>query len=127
MTTPPKIIGTRFVLAVQNLEISVSYYEEKLGFTSMWTGDGWHFLQRGTFMIMLGECPDDQSAFDIQNHSYFAYIDVQNIGRLFQELQSKQVEILSEIDDKPWGQREFGIRTIDGHRIMFGEKVKQQL
>jgi len=93
----------------------------------MWTGDGWHFLQRGTFMIMLGECPDEQPAFDIKNHSYFAYIDVQNIGRLFQELQSKQVEILSEIDDKPWGQREFGIRTIDGHRIMFGEKIKQQL
>ena len=127
MTSPPTIIGTRFVLAVQNLEISASYYEEKLGFTSMWTGDGWHFLQRGTFMIMLVECPDDLPAFDIQNHSYFAYVDVQNIGRLFQELQSKQVEILSEIDDKPWGQREFGIRTIDGHRIMFGEKIKQQL
>ena len=72
MTILPKIIGTRYVLTVQNLEQSASYYEKKLGFTSMWTGDGWHFLQRGTFMIMLGECTDDQSAFDIQNHSYFA-------------------------------------------------------
>jgi len=125
MTILPKIIGTRYVLTVQNLEQSASYYEKKLGFTSMWTGDGWHFLQRGSFMIMLGECPDELSAFDIKKHSYFAYIDVVHIGRLFQELQSKQVEIIGEIEDKPWGQREFAIRTIDGHSIMFGEKIKQ--
>ena len=125
MTILPKIIGTRYVLTVQNLEQSASYYEKKLGFTSMGTGDGWHFLQRGSFMIMLGECPDELSAFDIKKHSYFAYIDVEHIGRLFQELQSKQVEIIGEIEDKPWGQREFAIRTIDGHSIMFGEKIKQ--
>ena len=125
MTILPKIIGTRYVLTVQNLEQSASYYEKKLGFTSMWTGDGWHFLQRGSFMVMLGECPEELSAFDIKKHAYFAYIDVEHVGRLFQELQSKQVEIIGEIEDKPWGQREFAIRTIDGHSIMFGEKIKQ--
>ena len=35
----------------------------------------------------------------------------------------KDIEILSKPEDKPWGQREFGIRTIDGHRIMFGEAL----
>ena len=25
--------------------------------------------------------------------------------------------------DEPWGMREFGVRTIDGHRMMFGQAV----
>ncbi|MBK8568112.1 MAG: hypothetical protein IPN76_33585 [Saprospiraceae bacterium] len=26
--------------------------------------DGWQQLRRGSFVVMLGECPDDRSAFD---------------------------------------------------------------
>ena len=72
---------------------------------------------------MLGECPDDRSAFETRNHSYFAYIDVEHIDQLFAEYQSREVEILAMPADKPWGQREFAIRTIDGHRIMFGQAL----
>lgn len=117
------IVGTRYVLAVRDLEKSASYYKNKLGFTSLFTGDGWHFLQREKFIVMLGECPEDSSAFQTKNHSYFAYIDVQNVDVLFQEFQSKNIEIVGVLEDKPWGQREFAIRTIDGHRIKFGEKL----
>ncbi len=39
----------------------------------------------------------------------------------FQEYRSKEVEVLSEVESRPWGQREFSVRTIDGHRITFGE------
>lgn len=27
---------------------------------------------------------------------------------------------------EPWGMREFGVRTIDGHRIMFGQEVGEE-
>lgn len=122
---PPKIIGTRYVLAVRDLKKSASFYQEKLGFTSQWSGDGWHFLQREECVIMLGECIDDVSAFETNNHSYFAYLDVEQVDALFFEFQAKAVDILSEPEDKPWGQREFGIRTIDGHRIMIGETMSR--
>ena len=123
MSISSKIIGSRYVLAVQDLEKSSQFYIQKLGFESDWKGDGWHFLKRGKFYVMLGECPDDRSAFDTRNHSYFAYIDVENIVSLFEEYEQAQVEILSKLANKPWGQREFSIRTIDGHRIMFGEAI----
>ena len=119
-----KIIGSRYVLAVQDLKKSVAYYREQLGFTTVWDGEGWHFLARGKFFVMLGECPDDRSAFETHNHSYFAYIDVENIDDLYRELSDKHVDILSHIENKPWGQREFSVRTIDGHRMMFGEKIE---
>jgi catechol 2,3-dioxygenase-like lactoylglutathione lyase family enzyme len=121
METKAQITGTRYVLAVKDLVKSAEYYQQKLGFQTSWAGDGWHFLYREKFVVMLGECADDVSAFETNNHSYFAYIDVIGIDNLYQEYKSKGVELLSEIENKPWGQREFGVRTIDGHRIMFGE------
>ena len=117
------ITGTRYVLAVKDLKLSAAYYINQLGFSSWWSGEGWNFLRRDNFLVMLGECPDDRSAFETKNHSYFAYIDIENIDDLYEEYQQKEVEILGKIEDRPWGQREFSIRTIDGHRIMFGQAI----
>ena len=124
MSTKLQIIGTRYVLAVKDLVQSAEYYKSQLGFTSLWTDGDWHFLSRDKFIVMLGECADDRSAFETLNHSYFAYIDVENIDDLYLEYRTKAVDVLSEIENKPWGQREFSVRTIDGHRIMFGEEIK---
>jgi hypothetical protein len=33
------------------------------------------------------------------------------------------VPCIQPLSNKPWGMREFGIRTVDGHRIMFGSPV----
>lgn len=126
MVEQSKIVGTRYVLAVKDLAKSAQYYEEVLGFRTWWSGEGWHFLQRDKFMVMLGECADDRSAFETRNHSYFAYIEVENIDALYLELLSKNVDIQSGVANKPWGQREFAIQTIDGHRITFGEAIKPQ-
>jgi len=120
-----EITGTRYVLAVKDLAASVRYYTEQLGFSSLWSVDGWHSLGREKFIIMLGECTDDRSAFETRNHSYFAYIDVAGIDALHEEYRAKAVEIVYPLGSKPWGQREFGICTIDGHRIMFGEAIGQ--
>jgi hypothetical protein len=125
MSAQPKITGTRYVLAVKDLVKSGEYYQSKLGFKSVWCEGGWHLLYREKFIVMLGECPDDRSAFETVNHSYFAYIDLENVDMLYDEYRSRGVEILSKIEDRPWGQREFSIRTIDGHRIMFGEEIKK--
>jgi catechol 2,3-dioxygenase-like lactoylglutathione lyase family enzyme len=118
-----EITGSRYVLAVKDLKKSAQYYQEELGFTTTWAYDGWHQLHREKFIVMLGECPDDKSAFETHNHSYFAYVDVQDIDTLFKEYALKNVEITSFVADKPWGMREFSIRTIDGHRIMFGQGI----
>ncbi len=124
MNQKPEITGTRYVLAVKALKTSGDYYVNQLGFETLWSDEGWHFLKRGKCMVMLGECPDDRSAFETRNHSYFAYIEVRSIDDLHQEFLKNQVEILTPVSDKPWGQREFTIRTIDGHRITFGEEIK---
>jgi uncharacterized glyoxalase superfamily protein PhnB len=32
-------------------------------------------------------------------------------------------EITKPIRDEPWGMREFGLRTADGHRLMIGHEL----
>lgn len=52
---------------------------------------------------------------------------ISDASALFAEYQDSGAEFTQTLSDKPWGMREFGIRTIDGHRIMFGQELKAQL
>ena len=117
--------NSRFVLAVQNLRVSTDFYMNVLGFTRDFgdESDGWSFLSRGSFRVMIGDCPGMMSAGEVGDHSYYAYINVDNADELFTEITAKGAEPISTVSTKPWGLREFGIKTPDGHRIMFGQIV----
>jgi catechol 2,3-dioxygenase-like lactoylglutathione lyase family enzyme len=121
----PTILGSRFVLAVKDLKASTSFYMDALGFRRDFGdgSDGWSFLSRDNCKVMLGECPDEPPASELGDHSYVAYLVVDGVDELFAELSSRGVELLSPPVTEPWGLREFGIRTPDGHRIRFGEQV----
>lgn len=71
-------------------------------------------------MIMLGECPDDMPASALGCHSYFAYLRVADADSYYHHLKTKGADVLSEVEDKPWEMREFGLRTPDRRRIMIG-------
>jgi len=120
------IIHPRYVLAVNDLDKSVNYYETVLGLQTVNRHPGWAFLSRGEFFIMLGECSGEKPASEIGDHSYFAYLVVMDAKLLFDEYEKKNVELIKPLKDEPWGMREFGIRTIDGHRIMFGQNLDNE-
>ena len=83
--------------------------------------DGWSFLSRGGCNLRLGHCSDAQPMSKNQDHSWFAYLHVQDAAGLYNECLGKCVEIWQALESKPWGMREFAIVTPDGHRIVFGE------
>ena len=119
-----QIVNSRCVLAVRDLEVSTRYYVDILGFRKdPIDAEGWSFLTRDHFRVMLGECPDERPAGELGNHSYFAYWNVEGVDELFRELVAKGAIVSSEPTDKPWGLREFGLRTPDGHRIVCGEVI----
>ena len=113
----------RFVLAVPNLVRSTEYYTSALGLTIDFTAPGWAFLSRGNFRVMLGECPDAIPPMNLGDHNWYGYVTVSDAAALFADYRSAGVEFTQTLADKPWGMREFGIRTIDGHRIMFGQEL----
>lgn len=119
-----EILGSTFVLAVNDLDASVQFYCAKLGFTETLRVDGWSFLERGACSLRLGDCPDAQAMWQCQDHSWFAYLHVADAAGLFDEYVAQQVEIWHPLEDKPWGMREFAVVTPDGHRIVFGEDIQ---
>ncbi len=118
------IRSTMFVLAVPNLERSGSFYRDVLGFEIRASGGaGWQFFVRDGCKIMAGECPDALQPAELGDHSYFGYLVVDNADTYYQRAVSASAEIVKPIADEPWGMREFGLRTIDGHRLMIGQDL----
>jgi catechol 2,3-dioxygenase-like lactoylglutathione lyase family enzyme len=120
----PDVVAVTFVLTVNDLETSKRFYVEKLGFADDFTADGWAFLSRGVCKLRLGHCPDAVPMSRAPDHSWFAYLHVRDAADLYAEAVSNGVEIWHPLADKPWGMREFAVATPDGHRIVFGESIR---
>lgn len=117
------LLANHYVLAVPDRHASARFYVDVLGFEIVNEPEGWVFVRRDNCMIMLGECPDAIPAGQLGDHSYFAYLVVDDADDLFGHCMSRGATLISPIADKPWQMREFGVRTPDGHRIMIGHRL----
>lgn len=122
-----ELTNVRCVLAVRDLAASTRFYVDVLGFTRDFGdgSDGWAFLSCGAFRVMLGACPDAIPASELGDHSWFAYVTVDDVDAFHADISRRGAEVLSPLATKPWGLREFSIRTPDGHRITFGEPTSR--
>ncbi|WP_337842448.1 VOC family protein [Rheinheimera sp.] len=118
-----EISKVRFVLAVANLERSTLYYQQVLGMQLEFEAPGWSFLALGAFRVMLGECTDATPAHQLGDHSWYGYITVDDAAGLYAQYQRTGAEFTQPLADKAWGMLEFGVRTPDGHRLMFGQEL----
>lgn len=121
----PKILQNHYVLAVHDLVKSSEFFLA-LGFKVISEPPGWVFVEKDNCMVMLGECRDAIRPSELGDHSYFGYLRVDDADSYYRELRSKGVKIMSSISDKPWGMREFGVETPEGHRIMIGQWIGEK-
>ncbi len=123
---PPNITATTFVIAVRDLQASAAFYRDVLGFVVRTIPDpGWLFFVGGNCTIMAGECPDAIPAAELGDHSYFAYLQIEGIDEYHAAVCAAGARLCKTLRDEPWGQREFGVFTVDGHRIMFGQAAER--
>ena len=120
-----KILQNHYVLAVHDVRKSAAFYVDALGFEVASDLGGWIFVKKDNCMIMLGECPNDMHPSQLGCHNYFAYLRVDDADAYHAQLQRGGVQTLSAVEDKPWGMREFGVTTPDGHRIRIGQAIGQ--
>lgn len=119
------IIENLTILAVEDIEASRSFYIDKLGFNEYFRTNGWSFLNRGSLNLRIGHCPGIVPMTKCQDHSLVIQANVDDANELYQEFKSKGVDV-SQPEDKPWGFREFGVLTPDGHRFMFTEALEEK-
>jgi catechol 2,3-dioxygenase-like lactoylglutathione lyase family enzyme len=117
----PQVTRTSFVIAVPDLEVSAAFYRDVLGFAVESLGDpGWRVYTCGACTIMAGQCPDAIPPAELGDHSYFAYLEVADVDAYHAAVRAAGAGLCKTLRDEPWGMREFGLVTADGHRIMVG-------
>lgn len=116
------VVNNLTILAVLDVEASREFYIKKLGFEEYLRTGGWSFLRRGSLYLRVGHCPGIRPISECQDHSLMVQAVVDDAKALHREFKSNGVDV-SEPEDKPWGQREFGVVSPDGHRFMFTQAL----
>jgi len=122
-----KLIETACVLLVRDMDASVAYWRDDLGFIANVWGDppNHAILVRDGCRIMLSLAPDthaNKPNWEI-NGIWNAYFWVDDAKALYDEFCASGANIDYTLGEKPYGVLEFGIQDIDGHDIAFGQDL----
>lgn len=117
-----EVLSANPVLAVHDLDRSAAWYREVLGCEIREPDPGnWTFCRAGAIDIMLGWCPDAVPASELGDHSYVAYLRVDDVDAFYARALDAGAEIFKPPTSEPWGMRELGLRSPDGHRFVLGQ------
>ncbi|MBE4948297.1 VOC family protein [Chryseobacterium culicis] len=111
----------RPVLWTENLDESIGFYMQVLGFTLMSRNDDWQWasLRKDEIYIMLSQPNEHEKPSSIGFSGSF-YFNVNKVDDLWEELTTK-AKICYEIETFEWGMREFAIYDNNGYILQFGE------
>lgn len=116
--------ATMTVLQVRDVKASAAFYE-RLGFThnGFW-GEGPDFCmpRRGDVSVALDRSRDGNVPV---NQWWAAYIYVGDVGALHAEFSALDGVEVTELGDRFYGNRDFDVVDIDGHRIAFGQSLAE--
>jgi len=105
------------ILRVANLDASIEYYVERLGFTVDWrAGDGMASVSRDHTSIMLND--GDQG-----HAGTWLWTSTSDADALYAELQSRGARLRHPPTNYPWGSRECHVFDLDGHVLRFGSEA----
>jgi uncharacterized glyoxalase superfamily protein PhnB len=112
-------------LPVRNLEETVSYYKDQLGFTDEWfwgsppTDAGCH---RNDLSLLFNENP--ALAEKIEGFELVMFVD--DVDGIYEEFRGRStIEIITPIKDEPWGIREFTVRDINGYFLRISCSIER--
>jgi catechol 2,3-dioxygenase-like lactoylglutathione lyase family enzyme len=117
-------------LPVSNLEETIEFYKNKLGFT-----DEWYW---GDPPTDAGISRDGLSLFFVLNNEHLAKINnsshrlelcifVSNVEEIYREAQRNGVVIHKELGSTPWKIREFSILDNNGYVLRIGEYIENDI
>lgn len=101
------------ILRVDDLDASIAYYTEKLGFRVQWRGDPLASVVRDKMSVMLSEGDQGQSGT-------WMWIAVSDVDELYAEFESRGALLRNPPTNYDWGSRECQVTDPDGHVFRFG-------
>jgi uncharacterized glyoxalase superfamily protein PhnB len=130
-STEQKLYGVAPYLIVDDIFESAEFYRDKLGFefNRIW-GEPPQFVivHRDGVHIMLksigsrGSVRPNYSVYE--DACWDAYIWVKDADALYDELRSRGVKITREIENAPYGCRDFDVEDNSGYILCFGQDIE---
>jgi catechol 2,3-dioxygenase-like lactoylglutathione lyase family enzyme len=133
----PTVNATIPVLQVRDIEASVAFYQDKLGFRAVHQEVGFAILQRDSARLHLTLANDErwrersnlaQRPVVSGAESFLAgtgscRISVAGVDQLFIEFRAQGViHPQGRVRDQWWGERDFGVLDADGNLLTFFER-----
>src|SRR5215470_873472 len=122
----PSIIAAAPQFLVENLDASLSFYEQRLGFSRDFVYDDFYAsVSRDRAVIHLKCAPklEAERAHRRSGEHLDAYLVVSGVAELHDELVGRGVRIAKPLQEHPWGTRDFQVEDVDGYILCFGENV----
>jgi uncharacterized glyoxalase superfamily protein PhnB len=116
---PPavELEGATPILRVGDIEASLAYYVEALGFRVQWRHGDFACVQRGDASLML--CEGDQG-----HPGTWVYLGVSDADALHDEVRARGAAVRHPPTNYPWGARELHVTDPDGHVLRFGADAR---
>ena len=90
-----EIVNSDPVLAVHDLDLTSDWFTRVLGCERTDPDPGnWTSCRGGTVTFMLGRCPEVVPASELGDHSYLAYLTVDNVDQYHARAISEGAEVL---------------------------------
>jgi catechol 2,3-dioxygenase-like lactoylglutathione lyase family enzyme len=122
------LTGVSPVLLVGDIDRSVAYYRDRLGFRCDVYGHPPNFIvaERDSAIILMALCREPERIvpnWRIVDMTWNAFIRVDDVESIYAEVQDRGAGIDYTLYDAPSGFREFGVQDPDGYDIAFGQRV----
>jgi len=109
------------VLAVTDIDDTIRFYRDVLGFECANRTDGWAVLCKDNVEVMVS-VPNAHEPFDKPTLTGSIYFNTSDVDGLWQQIKDK-ANIVYPIENFFYGMREFAIRDNNGYILQFGQEI----
>ena len=114
-------------LPVKDLQETVQFYKEKLGFSKEWFWEDSDVgMERNDLHVLFNKNPNHLTQINSNGQALEICWFVTNVDEIYEEIKSKGVKIISELENKPWRMREFTIFDNNGYAIRIGQGIEEE-
>ena len=82
-------------------------------------------ISRDEMRLIFVENPDYTNKINSDKAGFEIIWFVDNVDEIYNEYKTKNLEIICDLEDQPWGIREFTFKDINGYCIRVSETIQQ--
>jgi hypothetical protein len=119
-----KFIRLNAFIPVNDIHETLNYYRDRFGFYDEWTMETDGGIRRDSMRVVFQQDPDYVSVLNNETYRFVLIWFVENVDEIYKEFkEERKITIVSDIENKPWGIREFSIHDINGYLIRVSEGI----